>query len=160
MEKTYRAFSDTDSDNPLDWADACKLFVYRADRSRGVEHGAPNGTIAAFLHAFGMGHDEALSLKVAQRYARMIEPESLPVIQEAWRGYAQSDWADVIVTGEYAESVYRSWAQWMRGDVWTVCEYETEECDKGETHETLTDSLSGIYADSEEEAIAYYRDNH
>jgi len=47
---------------------------------------------------------------------------------------------------------------YLRGDVYNVTEYKVKTCDLGHEHEEEVDSLFGIYADSEEDAIAAYKE--
>lgn len=149
----YEVFPDIDAENPLCWAPArhAGLYAYRtptlsssvlADRTEG------NLALDAFARYYET-HDENRSLELTRRYLAAFRPEKSVSVEIATiRGYCQSEWLDVVAATEDGHGSPRRLIdivrQWAFGDVWVVCD-------------DLGESLGGIYADSQEEAIAHYR---
>lgn len=158
----YLASPDTDTEDPRTWDDTVAIRIYRAPRTS-IDSESNIGVEAdrLFRDVLGRGYSDEVAERAAARHARFFEPQYSAVVTATIHGYSQSDWWDVVGYGPSEEEVkgaINTFAQWLRNDVWTVTVCETVVCDFGETHREVIESLSGIYADSEEEAITYFRE--
>ena len=158
----YRAEPDTDATDPReDWGSdgQVDLYVVRDWSSPfRIVTNAPGPTqLWERLLDYGMSLEKAVA-GVQRRFPRYF------IALETVRGYSQSDWWDVLIVAKCDESDARTefdrFAHYLRGDVWTVEEIETEVCSLGHEHEDVVLSLSGIYADSEEQAIDYFKETN
>lgn len=152
----YEVFQDTDAEDPRGWIsdEHAAIWAYREPQMRhSVAADRPdNRIIDAFAEFYERTDDDDLALELTKRWARVFHPEDTYDIEaRTINGYSQSDWLDVIAVVEdgygTAASHIDEFRMWAFGDVWTVVS------DSG-------DALSGIYANSAEEAVEYYRDHH
>jgi len=158
MENTniFRATQDPFIDDPREDFDATVTIT--STGIRGHQTNSDNGSTRAYAHARDMGHGEDTALKVANRYSRVFG-DGTPVTLTYATGYSQGDWWYILATGPEAEAALDMFAMFLRGDVYAVTEYEVKTCDLGHEHEEQVDSLFGIYADSEAEAIEAYKES-
>jgi len=162
MENTniFRATQDPFIDDPREDFDAVVTLVsagdmhFRGPTSDDVE----DGPIRAYLNARNNGHGRETALKVANRYSR-VYGDGTPVTLTHATGYSQGDWWDILATGPEAEAAVDLLTYYLKGDVYAVTEYEVTTCEFGYRHEEEVDSLFGIYADSEDEAVASYKES-
>lgn len=161
---------DDYAESPAAYRDETTVHVYRAARGYSTDiadHALSETFQAVFDESRG---DDELALKVTRRYARVIlgwtiEESEERIITANIRGYAQSEWKDILVivykdgygTAEGYVSEYR---QWFQGDVWCVTREERIECDNEdschgseESHWEIVESCGGIYADDAESAL-------
>ena len=158
----FRATQDPFIDDPREDFDAAVTVV-----SAGyptvycvplTSYDVEDGPTRAYLNARNNGHGSETALKAANRYSRVFG-DGTPVTLTHATGYTQSDWWDILATGPEAEAAVDMFAMFLRGDVYDVTEYEVKTCDLGHEHEEQVDSLFGIYADSENDAIATYKES-
>jgi len=156
----FRATQDPFIDDPRDHFDAVVTVV-----SAGDMHFRPltsddvgDGPTRAYLNARNNGHGEDTALAAANRYSR-VYGDGTPVTMTYAYGYSQGDWWFILSTGPEAEAATDLFTYYLRGDVYDVTEYEVKTCDLGHDHEEEVDQLFGIYANSEEEAIASYKES-
>lgn len=152
--QAYSVAQDTDAEDPRDRTEDehAALWAYREPAlSHSSAAQRPKNWIIDVFAAFyaHVGADKALRL--TERWLRVFHPDQrYDLAVRTIRGYTQSDWLDVIavVTEGYgtAESHIDEFRMWAFGDVWTVIP------DTGA-------GISDIYADSPEEALAYFREN-
>jgi hypothetical protein len=149
----YEAVQDTDAEDPRTWGTLAPLTVFLAPYTSNPETD-DNAAIAAFLRAYGLTQNEDQAVTIANRWSRVFGNGD-QVQTFHLTGYAQGDWWHIVTTGDQSDAdVFEMWA---RGDVWQVTEYEETTCNLGDTHRTLVDSTSGIYAADEASAIDYYQ---
>lgn len=165
----FEVSQDLDAEDPRTWNDAVQILTFRSPHyganNDDVEREADTRTMEAFGRVYDATGDDEYALKVAQRYARVFEPD-VTVETFTLRGYSQSDWQDVVIVTPSdgscgtAEGHAETFRQWLYGDVYAVTELHphTWRDDAGNDLTTWEDgdSLSGIYADSAEEAAEYY----
>jgi len=162
MENTniFRATQDPFIDDPREDFDAVVTLVstgdmrFRVPTSDDVE----DGPTRAYLSARNNGHGEDTALKAANHYSR-VYGAGYEVTMTYVYGYSQGDWWYILSTGPEAQQATDMFVAYLRGDVYNVTEYEVTTCDLGHEHEEEVDSLFGIYAGSEAEAIKAYKES-
>ena len=151
---TLRVTQDTDADSPLDWGHDVVAYVHRS-RYRMTLADCDNGrdvmarAFAEYVHSARRGEDEDDLLTLAMRYARAFHGDMRVAKLVGLHGYSQGDWADIVFIGPDAETVdfiADAYGQYFRGDVWVVS--------------SDNDAMGSIYADSAEDAAAYYLENY
>lgn len=166
-ETVYRAFwdqcaTDPRKDNADDPTEPV-LYIYAGAHTDRVD----DHPVSEAFETLRQRHTSAFAAKVAQRYARVVlnEPRAT-VTLHSLHGYSQSDWWDVMVYVPDAKEApnpdaYAHTLQaYLRGDIYVVAEYTKETCNLGHVHTTEIAALGGIFADSEDAAIAYYKGEH
>lgn len=165
----YVVWQDTDAESPANWNSDDTIMIYNTSPRSGSDK-ATCELSEVFARAYDT-HDADKALDITRRYARVCigwtrERAEGAIVTYSARGHSQSAWWDILAItweGEYAESLAKEWEQWARGDVYCVmAEYGTV-CEQGETHwNTVNDQgidsevVSGIYADSAEDAMSKY----
>lgn len=169
----FEVSQDLDAEDPREWDNAVQLLTYRGPRlshlAIDIERAADTRTMEAFGRVYDATGDDAHALTIAQRYARVFEPD-VTIETFTLRGYSQGEWQDIVVTvpsdgscgaAESHADIFRMWAY---GDVYTVTEQHPHTWHDGDGNTMTTwddgDSLSGIYADSAEDAAEYYAANY
>lgn len=152
----YTVREDTDSPDPRDDAEPqhAAIWAYSEPR-RGASAASdkPEGNVA--VEAFARYYErftDTQSLVLTRRYLQTFHADqNISVTIQTIRGYSQGDWLDVVcaTTNGYGtpESHINEFRMWVFGDVWTV----------------IPDTKAGIcniYADSAEEALAYFQKEH
>lgn len=149
----YEVFPDADAENPLSWISPRRagLYAYRVPAlGDTVLAEKPEGNVALDAFArFYETHDEDHCLELTRRYLAAFHPEKTFSVEIGTiRGYAQGDWLGVVAATEEGygtpAGLMEAVRRWAFGDVWVVCD-------------DLGGGLGGIYADSQEEAVAHYR---
>lgn len=158
MTTTYRATQDEDAQDPRAWdMDVpTDIVVWDAEAGYTTPEWTGDGPLYAIYQLAWDGNktlNEAI--EIVNRWDRVFHDGERQVKQTLVMGYSQSDWWTLVHT---VDADVKTFAQWLCGDVWTVTEYLEETCNLGHTHEMATDSLSGIYSDSEDEAIEIYKE--
>lgn len=172
----FIVWQDETADDPRHEWDDVQLGAYcagyRTVADLRDERAAGTGTMAAFLRVYGETGDDARALRVAQRYARALEP-GVTVETSSHAGYSQSEWADLVIVcpvGDDSSSYVEEWSRWARGDVYAVMRETFTECenpntchgDDGDHWQPITDQgvdslvVGGIYADDPEDAVMHY----
>ena len=170
----FIVWQDESADDPRTWTDAAQTLIYRAaylSRSEDDLSDADTGTMQTFCRVYDATGNEDHALKVAQRYARIVEPGTQIALHGA-RGYSQGAWWDTVTVttdGTDPDAYAETLAQYLAGDVWCVkretyvpCEVEGCHADDDEHWEGVTasgvDSLvvGGIYASDVEDAVSQY----
>jgi len=163
MENTniFRATRYPFIDDPREDFDAVVTVVsagaghfFRVPTSDNVE----DGPTRTYLNARNNGHGMETALNAANRYSR-VYGAGYAVTRTYATGYSQGDWWYILSTGPEAQQATDMFVAYLRGDVYNVTEYEVVECVFGYRHEEEVDSVFGIYADSEDEAIASYKES-
>lgn len=149
----YDVVPDDGAEDPRRWIEPqhAGLWAFREPHlSRSVVADRPEGNIAldAFAHYIDR-FDAETALELTRRWLRIFHPTSTLVVDIATiSGYSQGDWLDVVaaVAEGYGtpESHLDQLRQWAFGDVWVVIPDDKP-------------AVGGIYADSAEEAVDYYR---
>lgn len=164
MTTTYKVEYDEGSVDPRedDLGEGHALAIvggpYRVDDLAGHDEVGMRAFATAFnSSAAYVAHPRQRDLiAFAAKVAKKVDPTFQ---LHDYAGYSQGDWATVATVGEQGKAVFDMWAQWARGDVFMVTAYDTQTCNLGHEHLTPVGSLGGIYADTEEEAIAHYKEN-
>jgi len=156
----FRATQDPFIDDPREDFDAVVTIVRAGSMDFRVLpfDDVEDGPTRAYRNARNRGHGEDTALKVANRHSRVFG-DGTPVTITYAPGYSQGDWWDILATGAEAEAAVDLFTYYLRGDVYAVTEYEVKTCDLGHEHEEEVDSVFGIYAGSEAEAIASYKES-
>lgn len=154
---TFEAIHDDDAwqDDPREWSDEPRMTaIFRTSHRGSVDTFSDvMPELSVFAHVYESTGDDDLALRAANHYAgvygtgRVVETMSLT-------GYSQSDWWDVVTVNTGDANAF---GQWLRGDVWTVLAYEETECDHGDIHRDVVESLGGVYADDADAAIEYFK---
>ena len=148
--KTYRVWHDEGTEDPRGWIsdDDMALYLYNAAWHHGTDWEPPvNVAAKAFAQFYGRTGDDNRAEAMTARYLRLFYPDDdYRIGVFSLHGYSQSDWWDVFVAVKgdgwgTPESHAQEWGIWARGDVFVVTNVETGE------------SLGGIYAESEEDAV-------
>lgn len=163
----YIVWQDKMPDDPREWSDNAQTLVYRAAYlSRNVDRisDADTSTMEAYFRVYEATHNEDHALKIAQRYARVFEPEARITLHSV-RGYSQGQWCDTVtvtVNGTDPEPYAETFAQYFVGDVYCV-KRETytactvDGCHGDEDAHWDTDTvIGGIYASDATEAVAQF----
>ena len=165
----YVVWQDTDTESPANWNSDDTIMIYNTSPRSGSDK-ATCELSEVFERAYD-AHDADKALAITRRYARVClgwskERADNAIVTYSARGYSQGDWWDILAItyeDEYAESLAKEWEQWARGDVWCVMLETSTVCDKEETHWEAIDIdgsdshvISGIYADSAEDAATTY----
>lgn len=134
---------DTDAEDPRQWGNG-EVIVYRAACRYSTDDTAVTPAIRVFLDRYAEFGDADHALTIANRWAAVFTPGTVLALGGA-RGYSQGDWIEyVYVTDACAPT--DEFNAWFAGDVWLVsCE---------------DDRLSGIYADTAEDALEYYLEEY
>jgi len=146
-DTSYVVSQDVDAEDPRTWIDDkySAIYVYCSrDPQLIPENIACEAFDRFYQHA---GADERTALALTRRWLNIWHPSTpyhldighIHVNSEQYRVFAAV--APGYGTPNSEIEIYR---QWAAGEVWTVA--------------TDTDSLSGIYADSPEQALAEYRE--
>ena len=159
--------SDYPEESPNEWG-YDKTYIYRT-AYKGMPDTPECPISDAFYRVYEHNHDEDLALKVARRYAIILqdwEPaQTLNGIQlHTLRGYSQGDWWDTLtISPDWDANLYaETFQQWLRGDIYLVTEYSRIECNNDDCHGSdndhweLSGGLGGIYADDPETALKDY----
>ena len=167
----FYVWQDTDAESPTEWDSASSVLVFNTARNYRTD--SPVCAVSeAFYRVYDETGDDDLALKVARRYSvlrgvyRDIEHASAHIVTSSVTGYSPSEWWDILVITEHgygdAESLADVWAQWARGDVYSVtadrftpCEHSTCRAEHygDESHWDSVESCGGFYADSVEEVL-------
>lgn len=165
----YVVWQDTDTESPANWNSDDTIMVYNTSPRSGRDE-ATCELSKVFARAHDT-HDADKAIAITRRYARIIlgwspARANESIVTYSARGYSQGNWWDILAItyeDEYAESLAKEWEQRARGDVWCVMLETSTVCDKGDTHwDAVTDQgidsmvISGIYADSAEDAVGEY----
>ena len=152
----YVATQDDYAEDPRDWNPDETIAIVRTCRF-GTTDNVDDTAWRHFLDYCDGDEDSAVEL--CNRWSRIF---GVGLIYELTSivGYSQSDWWDVLSIRPETQtySAVETFGQYLRGDVWKVCEYEESTCDHGETHLDWVDGMGGIYADDEESAIEQYKE--
>lgn len=152
----YYVSQDEAPENPLSLlaASDAALWAFREPSlSSSVLADKPEGNPAvdAFA-AYLLNHEPDRAKKMAERYLSVFHPEDGWRIATATvRGSSQSDWLEVFAAtriGIYLDSLIETARQWAFGEVWYV---------EAEYPDGTVKSMGGIYADSPESALSYWR---
>lgn len=163
---------DESPDDPRTWVPSVDCLVYSTSHRGNSDHlgdcQTDLGTV--FTIVFGNTGDDALALKVAERYKRIFEIKE-DIITYSARGYSQSDWWDVVAVSPegygYAEGHAKEFEMWARGDVMTIAlerqarwariDSNGEPVFLTEPHTMETweevDSLGGVYMDDDKDLL-------
>lgn len=153
--ETFTVEQDDSGDDPRGWVESelASVYIYRA--ARGYRDDNPddfrNVAVDAFAHYYARDWDEGEALKLTRRYLAAYHPK-LKIACDTFSvtGYSQGDWVDIFVAvaNGYGtpEGHADTYERYFRGDVWVVSNGE--------------DSLGGIYAESQEEAIEAFKANY
>lgn len=160
MTTAYRAERDQDAQDPRAWDmdSPTQIIVWDAEWGYAIPEWTGDDPLHAVYQLAWEGDrtlDEAI--EIVNRWDRVFHGGGRQIRQTLVTGYSQSDWWTLVHT---VDADVKTFAQWLKGDVWTVTEYLQETCNLGHVHEMATDRLSEIYADSEEEAIQIYKENN
>jgi hypothetical protein len=155
---TFEAIQDDDAwqDDPREWNTEPKLTaIFRTTDRSGSRANFTNVVpeLVAFHHAYEATGDDDLALRAANHYSNVYGTGRV-VATKSLTGYSQSDWWDVVTVDE---GDAKTFGQWLRGDVWSVFAYEETECDHGDIHRDVVESLGGVYADDADAAIEYFK---
>lgn len=151
----YSVINDTDSEDPRDWTTDAEAAVFIYSGPRGQRDETPDNQIAeAFAHFYDRLEDEDRALAATQRWLAIFHPEiaqQVDIAIETITGYSQGDWARVFAAVQHdygtAAGHIDQFRMWLFGDVWAVIASDGE-------------SLHGIYADTQEEALQVYLDQN
>lgn len=146
---TFQVFQDIGSECPTEWVDSADaLCVIGGPHGCILHH--PAETDCPAMHALDNFHEEHGRLPTQEEWENLC-PDYWVYIgwhsQDADRLFAAAFRKDVYPV-DPCESWVREYSLWADGYVWVVSD------------ETTGDSLAGIYADSEEDAIKYYTENY
>jgi hypothetical protein len=157
----YVADPDMDADDPREGDDEVTILIYRGAWTEECDDNT--GPIPTFLHVrdvyVGNGDRDDVALRAAQHWAN-VYGEGEHVAMKTLRGYSQGDWWDCVAVGpsrEVVDDALGIFQMWLRRDVYVVARESGKVCNLGHTHWTTDDATGGIYAESKEEAIEYYR---
>lgn len=163
MNITYTATCDEFSECPLEWGWDGETVLFNAGyHSVLPDISDANSEPLQAVHrvvlesnaAFDAYPKDSDRLEFALRVVNRLYPDT-PVKTLNVRGYSQGDYWQFLYVGDQPLDALKSW---LLGNVWTVTRHVQETCDMGHVHDVDTESLGGIYADSEEEAIAYAKE--
>lgn len=153
----YSVRPDENAEDPRSWSNPSDVATWafrQPHLSHSSFHDRPKGNVAvdAFAEYFERTGDEHRSLALTRRYLAAFHPDFEVNIEIASIiGYSQGDWLDLVIAVTPGNGTPEGWAttfrQWAFGDVWTV------------SADRAGAGVSGIYADSAEEALDYYREN-
>lgn len=148
----YSVMHDIDADDPRTWQDNdhVVLYVFRGPRRHATET-VPDSLAAEVFDSYCDRYDAEHALPLTKRHLAAFHPDAhIHVTTATIRGYSQGDWYDVFAATDDEECPLadhiEQFRKWCFGDVWTV----------------IPDGkpgISGIYADSPEEALTYFREN-
>lgn len=161
MNIVYTATQDLDAylDDPRTWDDTVTIRIFRASWLSRAEESEPlHATDEVFARLLDAGADEDAAARGAARYSRLAGDGIGHVEVLTIHGHSKGDWWDVVAYGPDEDTVradVEQFGQWLRGDVWVVTAWSETTCDRGETHRDIVDSVGGVYAADEDEAIAY-----
>lgn len=150
----FDVWNDTDADDPRTRIpdEHAALYVYNGPRGNKDSEVPENVVAQAFARFNETLPSDAHAFAATVRWLNVFHPDlKVDAEMRTIRGYSQGDWADVfaVVAEGYgtAESHIDEYRMWCFGDVWVVDPDDD-------------DSLSGIYADSAEDAVKFYLENH
>lgn len=153
-DAVYRVWPDEGTEDPRGWIEdeSVALYAYRSGYPS-VANDVPDNIAAETFNIYyrGRDNDDEEALRLTRRYLALFHgSEGWQVDTFSLRGYMQSQWWDVFVAVREGygtpESHAHVWEQWARGDVFVV-----ENAATGE-------AMGGIYAEDEEDAVRYFRD--
>lgn len=151
----YSVLPDDTAEDPRSWirSEAAALWAYREPHlSHSVAAVKPEGNIAidAFARFYDQ-HDAQTSLELTRRWLRVFHPDKkIQVETQHITGYSQGDWLDMVAAVAEGAGTplghLETFRQWAFGDVWIVIP-------DGKA------GIRGIYAESAEDALKYFREN-
>lgn len=125
-----------------------EIFIYASDMHSFDHVPQVRNYSSAVNHFWDLVSEEGIDPDVAADNVSSEDAEH-DLHTMTLRGYSQSDWCDVVVVCPTDDTTWsdslRQYKQYLYGDVYTV------DCDL-----PGTESLAGIYADDDEEAIGFY----
>lgn len=148
---------DTDAEDPRSWVKPSEVAIVVIDADRHTRTDSlcdydSNPAIALFIEMLDENEsDDPLSIDLDTWRKALAERNiDYDVTIETCHGYSQSDWFTVLAAAASGYGEAQGWVSdyrmWAFGDVWRVApDYDTDD-----------EPLSGIYADSPEEAVRYY----
>ena len=149
IDRQYKVVQDLDAEDPREWIEDSHVALYVYNGPRGHKDPIPDNRIAEVFDHFYKIYDDEKALAATKRWLTVFYPEIAAIVEveiSNIQGYSQGDWLDVlaVVTQGYgsAASHINEFRQWVFGDVWTVSDG--------------TDTLSGIYADDQEQAVEFF----
>ena len=147
--QTFTCEQDTDAECPIQWLDdASALCVIGAPRGSVLHN--PADTNCPAMWEFDNFHEEHGRIPTQEEWEALC-PDYWVLV--GWHGvdvdrlFTAAFRKDMFTT-DPCESWMHEYSMWADGYVWVV------------SNETTGDSLAGIYADSEEDAIRNYIENY
>lgn len=149
LDITYQVIPDQCAEDPRNESDPKHVVLYVFRGPRGAREATPEHPIAeAFDHFYQLDCSSQDALVKTRRWITAFAPHlaHYDLSVETLQGYSQGHWAEVFAAVEpdygSAASHINQYRQWMLGDIWMVSDG--------------IETLGGIYAESPEQALAYY----
>lgn len=143
--EVFTVIPDEGTENPLRWDEDLTYFAYTSPYGPP----APDTFCEVFAEYWDRGHDEERALDLTNRFMRAFYGDTRTGTLHYVTGHVQGHWADLLLVSdrpEAHEAHAREFEQWFRGDVWYVA------------NDTAGEGCGGIYADTPEQAVAYFRE--
>lgn len=140
--EVFTVIPDEGTENPLRWYDDLTYTSLYGPP-------APDTFCEVFAEYWDRGHGDERALELTNRYMRAFHGDTRTGTLHTVRGYSQGDWTDLLLVSNWPEAHaahVREFEQWFRGDVWYVA------------NDTTGEACGGIYADTPEQAVSYFRE--
>lgn len=138
----FEVVQDDYAESPLEWGWDAALVVMRCTRNSVLPDMADTA-LQGVWDTIADYNDDADAIEAFKRHCERNKLGA--VVDASARGYSQREWWDILLIGPDAEHLAPVFNQWLRGDVYRVIDHLTG------------DSISDLYADSEDDAIAQFK---
>lgn len=149
IDITYQVATDDCAEDPRTGNDPEHTVLYVFRGPRGAREATPEHPVAeAFDHFYQLDCDAQDALTKTRRWIAAYAPQyrRYDLAVQTLQGSSQGHWAEVFaaIDPEYGSAAFhiQQYRYWMLGDIWQVTDG--------------IEPLHGIYADSPEQALAYY----